>query len=229
MGIYPFDTAELNFNMALDEILLNESIEKGVAFFRCYSFLSQSCSLGYFQDASSFDSSDLSWTRRLTGGGIVQHGKDMVISMSFPKPAGQKSILFSYCHIHTVIQQELNELGITTQPFAERTHPSLKRHYACFSNPVEYDLCKEGEKIVGGALYRRKDWFLYQGSLQMNGSTFSVSTGEGFVRQFKKNTDFFLGKIPEEVPFSEEQMKSAQRLAVEKYQSVRWKKKMEQV
>lgn len=41
----------------------------------------------------------------------------------------------------------------------------------CFQNPVAFDLLDEtNKKILGGALARQQDVFLYQGSLQLPGN-----------------------------------------------------------
>jgi hypothetical protein len=36
----------------------------------------------------------------------------------------------------------------------------------CFTNPVGSDLLKDGQKVVGGALAKRRQATLYQGSIQ---------------------------------------------------------------
>ncbi|MBN2143952.1 MAG: lipoate--protein ligase family protein [Candidatus Aureabacteria bacterium] len=220
---YPYETQELNFNMALDEVLLDESIEKGTAFFRCYGFSFRSCSIGYFQAHSFLDPHDESWTRRLTGGGRVDHGEDMVISLSFHRLSGNRSILVLYRDIHAAIRAVLIKAGIPAEVFKERSQPLVSRNYRCFDAPVEQDLGIEGRKIAGGALYRRKDWFLYQGSIQTDHDMISVLSGNEMKRQFVDKIGGLSDRLSEEVLIPEKLKDRARILAGEKYKSIHWK------
>jgi hypothetical protein len=74
-----------------------------------------------------------------------------------------------YRWIHTVILEALRgvaplrmaacaDTGQISEPFAERR---------CFSNPVGFDLLRDRQKVVGGALARTRRAVLYQGSIQI--------------------------------------------------------------
>lgn len=108
--------------------------------------------------------------RRPTGGGIVFHNQDLCLSLAWrhtesvlpQKPQDQ------YRWIHSIILEAL----MTTEPVRMASccdarapaEPFGTRR--CFIQPVGYDLLIGEQKVVGGALYRRRMATLYQGSIQ---------------------------------------------------------------
>ena len=131
------------------------------------------------------------FVQRPTGGGIVFHKDDLCFSLCWKdgqaplpnKPQDQ------YRWIHSVVLEALStefparmaippassrrmtslpgeqgrmavcgDVGTSPEPFSIRT---------CFQNPVGYDLLREQQKIVGGALRCTRRATLYQGSLEI--------------------------------------------------------------
>ena len=108
--------------------------------------------------------------RRPTGGGLVLHDQDLCFSLCWrrgqaPLPTHLQDY---YAWIHRVIYEALSPLRSLTMASCDDCRapglPFLEKR--CFSEPVAYDLLDHGQKIVGGALCRSRQSFLYQGSIQ---------------------------------------------------------------
>lgn len=150
------------FNMALDEVLFQE----GRPTIRFYGWKERAYSIGYFQKVKDLKL-DAPFVRRLTGGGTVEHGKDLTFSLvldlqqfSFPDTVKE-----SYSWIHQGISEGLKDLGVLTQ-----VHSALDEDHGqfCFKSPTYGDLISDGIKVVGGAQRRRRQILLHQGSLRMD-------------------------------------------------------------
>jgi lipoate-protein ligase A len=115
--------------------------------------------------------------QRPTGGGLVYHGDDLCLSLCWRsgQPPLPERLKDYYAWIHTVILDALKPL--TNLPTGQagtrlancRDGASPESAFAtrnCFYEPVAYDVLLDRQKIVGGALCRHKDAFLYQGSIQ---------------------------------------------------------------
>lgn len=77
-----------DWNMALDEALLNRAAEEGVATLRFYQWQPATLSLGYFQGeserASHAESSPCPMVRRHSGGGAIVHDRELTYSLAVP-------------------------------------------------------------------------------------------------------------------------------------------------
>ncbi len=113
---------------------------------------------------------DCEAVQRPTGGGLVFHGADLCLSLCWRQgqPPLSQRMQDQYAWIHQTISdalQALTEIRMArcgdsaplVTPFATRE---------CFTAPVAFDLLAGTQKIVGGALCRRRNVFLYQGSIQ---------------------------------------------------------------
>ena len=108
--------------------------------------------------------------QRPTGGGIVLHDQDLCFSLCWtigqpPLPARLKD---HYAWIHGIVLKALvsepdTRLATCNDCTAKPTSFALRD---CFTEPVGYDVLASGHKIVGGALCRQQNTFLYQGSIQ---------------------------------------------------------------
>lgn len=106
-------------------------------------------------------------TRRPTGGGIVLHVEDLTFSCVFPAGATLRPG-DHYGRLHAAVRQSLLDLGVeaTLCLGSGDSAPSRDgRATQCFAAPVSMDLLSGGGKILGGAIRRRGDTVLYQGSL----------------------------------------------------------------
>lgn len=113
-------------------------------------------------------------TRRITGGGIVLHDRDLTFSLVFPLPAGAPwRPAETYRVLHSAIARALAAADMDTALVAATAAPppAAAAAHQCFLEPVPADLLgPDGQKVLGGALRRRRDHALYQGSLRLPGA-----------------------------------------------------------
>jgi len=151
-------------NMALDEVLLTQA---SAPLLRIYRWAREAVSFGYF---GKFAPLPAAWpgreiVRRMTGGGIVPHGKDLTYSLIVPAahPFAARSPRDLYCAVHETISAVLKGVGETA---SLATPPAHAGSGVCFESPAEFDLLARGRKIAGAALRRTKCGLLLQGSIQ---------------------------------------------------------------
>lgn len=161
-------------NMAIDELLIEESDLLGVPILRFYSWNSKCMSIGYIQKYSSTFREGYSLVRRPTGGGTVYHDIDMTYTISLPSCHIMNSLSReeSYSAIHNVIVKALETIGLASKLF-DRT-PNHKNRFSmqCFSAPVKFDIASiQGnsiKKIAGAAQRRTRRGILHQGSIVLD-------------------------------------------------------------
>jgi lipoate-protein ligase A len=104
--------------------------------------------------------------RRWTGGGLVEHGEDLTITLAVPREAlfSRLPPMDTYREIHRAIAGALDPFvpGIRLAAADD-----LSTGLACFAHPAPADLLAGGRKILGGAQRRSQCGLLYQGSLQI--------------------------------------------------------------
>ncbi len=169
--------------MAIDEALFRFAASEVVSVARFYQWDHPAVTIGYFGKAS--DQAD-TVARRLTGGGRVEHGEDLTMTLAFPAgtevaaaPAAER-----YRWIHTTIAAALAEAG---EPVILHDG-GFEKSESCFAAPVPWDLLdpRDGRKIGGGALRRSRGAVIYQGSFRLSGD---------FRRIEAPWIDSFLGRI----------------------------------
>ncbi len=151
-------------HMATDELLPREN---GPPVLRLYRWARPEITFGYPQRWSDVEplAGDRPATRRWTGGGLVEHGADLTITLAVPANESLAGLppTESYRTIHTAIRNALASAEPTIRlATAAEAHPGL----ACFTSPACLDVLFNGQKIVGGAQRRTRAGLLYQGSLQ---------------------------------------------------------------
>jgi lipoyl(octanoyl) transferase len=149
-------------NMAIDEVLF---LTAACPVLRFYRWIRPSVSFGYFtpwkEVASRFAGRDL--VRRWTGGGIVEHGRDLTYSVVCPGGKSLPTTSEFYRFVHLAIAKILLEGGFPVE-VAQQTE--LSRSPACFEKAVQFDLKLRGEKVAGAAIRRNRKGLLLQGSIQ---------------------------------------------------------------
>jgi len=152
-------------NMAIDESLLRHARDP---ILRIYGWEEVCVSIGYFQKASVV-ATGTSFVRRYTGGGLVEHGRDLTYTLVLPAdhPLTAAGTLPSYRAIHEGVASALRGAGVdchlaTAQP--------KKDHASCFLKPVPADILdSQGGKLAGAAQRRTRQGCLHQGSILLPG------------------------------------------------------------
>ena len=105
--------------------------------------------------------------RRMTGGGIVHHGKDLIFSLVARKTDDEsfKSVRPAYLKIHEAVKAAFESFGL--QPRFYRCDENLPRGGECFVFPIATDLALAGKKVAGGAQKRSSGALLHQESIQV--------------------------------------------------------------
>lgn len=164
-------------HMALDEAMLLYSAPRELIL-RFYDWSVPGCTFGYSQkyaDAKAACASGIDPVRRSTGGGIVRHDGDLTFSLVFPwdRSLAPETV---YKNLHRGAHQALKARGVENGLFS----PAAKLQgiaLDCFARPEKMDLVDcAGRKFLGGALRKRGDKGLYQGSLRPEGLGLSAES-----------------------------------------------------
>ena len=163
------------YNMAMDEALLEEVACHGSAYLRFYRWDPPMLSLGRNQP-NTF--SDLPTVRRPTGGQAVWHEHEVTYAVVAPIVLFG-SLRIAYGEIHTRLARALRALSVEAvlapahPPIRPSAHPA-----SCFSSSVGGEILVDGRKLVGSAQVRRGDAFLQHGSILLDGTQPSSQNGE---------------------------------------------------
>jgi len=172
--------------MALDEAVLLHSPPEATVL-RFYDWDGPACTFGYSQPhATALEQcrargwKDIAPVRRATGGGIVFHDGDITFSLVFPwnRLCSASEI---YKKIHRGIRAALGSSGVVTNLWSPENR-SLGLAQSCFARAEPMDLvCVDGRKVLGGALRKKAQKGLYQGSLRPEGLGAGVESLQGAV------------------------------------------------
>jgi lipoate-protein ligase A len=202
-----------DFNMALDEALLEFAARLGVPVLRCYGWTLPAATFGYFQHYAEIEQATLlrPLIRRPTGGGLVPHDADWTYSFAFPPDHEWHQLRAeeSYRRVHEWIQAAFKKMGVETElaPCCKKTAPGQ-----CFVGYEKFDLLWHGRKIAGAAQRRNKLGLLIQGSVQPPPVGLTRHSWETAMREVAPG-----GADWSELFVSGELLARAQQLAAEKY------------
>lgn len=148
------------WNMAVDEALLQHATRPVLRF---YQWSEPAVSIGYFQSWQEVPTGR-SFVRRYTGGGLVDHARDLTFTLVLPRvhPLARVGTSASYQAIHEAVARALRRCGIEAE-LTRQTGQGLGG--SCFQKPVLHDILAQGKKIVGGAQRRSRFGCLHQGSV----------------------------------------------------------------
>ena len=213
-------------NMAIDEALLEYTVEPSIRFYR---WNSPALSFGYFgrfADVAHY-SGERDLVRRWTGGGIVLHGEDLTYSLVLPASADAfaESTVSIYEQVHRALGNALLASGVATQlnmvaavcdrrVYAGLARPE-RRYNHCFAQPVQFDVVANGQKIAGAAQRRTRRGLLQQGSIQ------NVDLANDLAERFAQA----LSDKCNETVLDRRIVERAQEIANQKYGTQRWLKK----
>ncbi len=149
-------------NMAFDEVLLERI---AVPTLRLYCWQIPAVSFGYFirhATVAGF-AKGRELVRRMTGGGIVEHGSDLTYSLIFPAahPLAASPPRESYRAIHSAIAEWMSRRSIE----AHLAPPNAGTAEVCFEKAAEFDLLAGAQKVAGAAQRRTRAGLLHQGSI----------------------------------------------------------------
>jgi lipoate-protein ligase A len=154
-------------NMAVDQLLMEQIGDRPLL--RIYEWSEPTVTFGYFlplSDATdSFSDDELTYVRRWTGGGVVDHRIDITYTLVIPRSHELATArgAESYRVIHQALADTLGLLGEQVRLTVVDEGDGAA---ACFSNPVAYDLTNmSGAKVAGAGQRRTKYGLLHQGSV----------------------------------------------------------------
>jgi lipoyl(octanoyl) transferase len=156
-----------DYNMALDDALLESAPLRGRPVLRFYGWSESAATFGYSQKYSEIEKLTAlrPLVRRPTGGGLVPHDADWTYSLVFP--AGhfwhRLRAADSYHRVHEWVRAAFSELSLTTTlcPESQKEIPGQ-----CFVGAEKDDVLWHGRKIAGAAQRRTRHGLLVQGSVQ---------------------------------------------------------------
>lgn len=162
------ETQCASWNMAIDETLLNTYDTTCLPIFRLYSW-KQSLSFGRFSkiekniNLSKLD--NLSYARRVTGGGILIHDCDISYTLILPKTyVKEYGVKKSYSYLCSFLMDFYKTLGLVPL-FASQTNISCQRDDICLAGNESYDIIINKRKIGGNAQRYTKDALFQHGSI----------------------------------------------------------------
>jgi lipoate-protein ligase A len=161
-------------NMAVDEHLFDLAASSGRTFLRFYQWLRPTASLGYGQDASKVVDAafcaahGIGIVRRMTGGKLVLHDREVTYSVaSADVSIFTAALRDSYRLISRALLKGLERLGLAAR-LAEASPPAyVKGTMPCFAFPARDEIEIGGRKIVGSAQKRTGALFLQHGSIPL--------------------------------------------------------------
>ena len=163
------------YNMAMDEALLEEVACHGGAYLRFYRWDPPTLSLGRNQPNTFYD---LPIVRRPTGGQAVWHEHELTYAVVAPI-ALFGSLRKAYCEIHTRLARALRALSV--EAVLAPAHPPIRPSAgpgSCFATSVGGEILVAGRKLVGSAQVRRGAAFLQHGSILLDGTQPSSHNAE---------------------------------------------------
>lgn len=151
--------------MALDEWLMSQVGEGPIL--RIYEWEGDWVSLGCFQslaEAKRIFGDEVSYVRRWTGGGIVDHRGDRTYTLAISRVEEAASLRGgeSYCAIHRAVAACLRANGAGGELAGKDSGGGSA---ACFENPVQWDILDGGQKVAGAGQRRSREGILHQGSV----------------------------------------------------------------
>ena len=156
-----------DYNMALDEALMECASEIGAPVLRFYGWTEPAASFGYSQRYSEIERTTLlrPLVRRPTGGGLVPHDVDWTYSLAFPPEHFwyRFKAIESYERVHDWIRDAFARMNVVTtlSPGTPKALPGQ-----CFVGSEKFDVLWFGKKIAGAAQRRSRKGLLIQGSIQ---------------------------------------------------------------
>lgn len=217
-NLYPTISAAMPFQMALDEVLFRDyEVKAGPGeppLFRFFYSSGPWITTGYSEKELGAEKNGVPVCRRLTGGGQVFHGDDIIFALIAKKDADESfdSVRMSYLKIHEAVKMAFEDLGL--KPRFYRVDEKLPKGPECFAFPIATDLAVGSKKVAGGSQKRSRGTFLHEESIYLQGYNSTASLMGALKSAFEKRFEIKL----KDCPISPETLASAELLAKEKYE-----------
>jgi lipoate-protein ligase A len=228
------------WNMAVDEVLLEDAAAEGRCWLRFYRWQQPTLSLGYFQAYADRRqhpaSSRCPVVRRTSGGGAILHDVELTYSLAVPQhhPLAA-SRLRTYRVIHEALVQTLSRRGIDATILGQADQESGNRPpFLCFQRRSPGDVLVGGAKIAGSAQKRCRGAILQHGSVLLARSAAAPElpgleelanqtiVAEEFTREWLASLKEALAISWQEGDISTSHRRMAESLAEGKYSTARW-------
>ncbi|NIM59431.1 MAG: hypothetical protein GTO16_10890 [Candidatus Aminicenantes bacterium] len=163
-----------SLNMAVDDFLFQSLSDEPQTFLRFYRWERPTVSLGYSQnirkvvDVDYCQSQGIDIVRRITGGKLVLHHKEVTYSLcSSDKEAFTSTLADSYRLISQALMRGFEKMGLKSYLADAPPETYVKGNLPCFSYPARNEIEVEGKKIVGSAQKRAGHKFIQHGSIPL--------------------------------------------------------------
>jgi len=160
-----------SWNMAVDELLLEQAVNEKRCTVRLYEWDRATVSLGYFQDAEECsriaEFANLPKVRRLSGGGAILHHHELTYSCALPAThpiAAEPHRLYELVHQQILVVLEHYRISARIRG-TEFNKNEREKVFLCFGRGDARDIVFCGHKILGSAQRRRRGAVLQHGSL----------------------------------------------------------------
>jgi len=207
MFLLPEKVSSARANMLADSALLESSGAMNAPFLRFYGWLGDCFTCGISQnidDARKLMPKGAFLEKRPSGGGLVDHRKDLTYALAVPRGRAlcEMRAADSYREVHAAIARALANFG-SSASLCARDFPKPKGALAvCFSMPAVHDvILQNGKKFAGAAQKRTRDGILFQGSM-LRGEL-RESDEAAFKAQIAKNFAEILGEACKNSDFPE--------------------------
>ncbi len=235
------------WNMALDEALLEDAADQGMAALRFYQWRVPTLSLGYFQRyedrCNHAASREAAVVRRPSGGGALLHDRELTYSICLPAShplARDSTVLYGLVHraIIAVIAKSDMQLALHGD-YQVKIDATSEEPFLCYARRTDADVIVSptrgvSAKIVGSAQRRRRGAVLQHGSILLDASLAAPEllglndlsnqsfAAERLIGPLQKELGDVLQLACEDRPLDSELLKTAQRLQAEKYAHPSW-------
>lgn len=237
-----------DWNMAVDEVLLQNVAAGGGCVWRFYQWSEPTLSLGYFQSLTErrhhAASRGCPVVRRASGGGAIIHDIELTYSIVVPPghvlAIGRRRL---YDVVHDVLIETLAEFGIKAaffEPAAGRSGNATAdaraydRPFLCFRRRSPGDVVIGDNKVAGSAQRRQRETVLQHGSVLLGRSMAAPElpglnqlghreiSVDGLIEAWLKRIEQGLKLAFNLDGLSREELADARRVAAEKYASNAW-------
>ena len=155
-------------NMQLDQELLEQ---KQGSYLEFHRWEKPSFTHGFFIDPNEefIFSDQIDVAKRVTGGGILYHGKDLSLALCFPDshPLANFDTMEMYRKLNHLMLKAILDVHPCEIAFEPEKEFSFQDPF-CMSKATKFDLTVQKKKVLGCAIRRKKGRILYHCSIALD-------------------------------------------------------------